>query len=119
MNADEENRLYTIRMRTSTYGSKLTSEYRRYNKEVLDRLSVEILFGHLIAYMGEFDKSINYFETLVDKENIDQTNVQINLKRVYALKGDYDNAYKYYHIARDSETNENSPKVAEIIHSLG
>ncbi|CAF1314337.1 unnamed protein product [Rotaria sp. Silwood1] len=118
--ADEEKRLYTIRMRTSTYGSELTNEYLRYNEKELNQLvSVEILFGRLIADMGEYDKSINYFEQLVDKENIDQTHVCINLGRAYALKGDYDNAYKYYYSAKDLETNENSLKMAEITHHLG
>jgi tetratricopeptide (TPR) repeat protein len=119
MNVDEEKQLWTIRMRTSAYGSELTCEYLRYNERELDRLSVEFLFGRLIADMGEFDKSINYFERLVDKENIDQTNVRINLGRAYTLKGDYDNAYKYYYDARELEANENSSKVAEIINNLG
>ncbi|CAF4483695.1 unnamed protein product, partial [Rotaria sp. Silwood2] len=39
MNVDEENRLYTICMRTSTYGSELASEYLRYNEKVLDQLT--------------------------------------------------------------------------------
>ncbi|CAF2737257.1 unnamed protein product [Rotaria sp. Silwood2] len=86
MTTDEEKHLYTIRMRTSTYGSELTNEYLRYNEKELDRLSVEILFGRLITDMGEY-KSINYFQRLVDKENVDQINVQINLGRAYVLKG--------------------------------
>jgi tetratricopeptide (TPR) repeat protein len=116
---DEEKQTCTIRMRTSSHGSELASEYLRYNETELNELNVELLFGRLITDMGQFDKSINYFERLVDKEHIDQTNVRINLGRAYALKGDYDNAYKYYHAARDLETDESSLKMADIIHKLG
>jgi tetratricopeptide (TPR) repeat protein len=70
--------------------------------------------------MGEFEKSIKYFERLVNKEKIDQTDLRINLGRAYALKGDYDTAKKYYDAAaRDLETNENSLKMAEILNQLG
>ncbi|CAF0791750.1 unnamed protein product [Rotaria sordida] len=119
VNVDEDKKLCTIHMRTSSYGSELTSEYLRYNETELGRLSVEFLFGRLIADMGEFDKSIEYFDRLIDKENIDQSYVRIHLGRAYVLKDDYDNAYKYYYDAKDLETNENSPKMAEIINSLG
>ncbi|CAF1343181.1 unnamed protein product [Rotaria sordida] len=119
VNVNEEKQSCTIHMRTSTYGRELIDEYLRYNETELDRLSVAILFGRLIADMGEFNKSIKYFERLINQENIDQINVRINLGRAYALKGDYDNAYKYYYVARDLETNKNSPKMAEIVNNLG
>ncbi len=117
---DEEQQSCTIHMRTSTYGSELTSKYLLYNETELDRLSVELLFGRLITDMGEFEKSIKYFKRLVDKENIDQIDLRINLGRAYAFKGDYDTAKKYYDAAaRDLETNENSLKMAEILNQLG
>ena len=119
MNVNEAQQSCTIRMRTSPHGSELTSEYLRYNETQLDRLSVEILFGRLIADMGEFEKSVRYFERLVDKQNIDQVHVRVNLGRAYALAGDHKNAKKYYDAARDLETDANSLKMADIIHKLG
>ena len=118
-NFDEDKQLYTVCMRTSTYGSELMREYLRYNESELDHLSVEILFGRLIADMGEFDRSISYFENLLDKESVSQTDVRINLGRGYGLKGDYETAYKYFDNARNCNVHGNLPKMAEIIYHLG
>ncbi|CAF3346187.1 unnamed protein product [Rotaria socialis] len=119
VNFDEVKQLYTIRMRTSTYGNELANEYLRYNQKELDRLSVELLFGHLITGMGEFEKSIEYFKGFIDRDNINPVDFRIHLGWVYALKGDYDTAKKYYYEARDLEANSESIKMAEIINKLG
>ncbi|CAF1255936.1 unnamed protein product [Rotaria magnacalcarata] len=119
VNFDEVKQLYTIQMQTSTYGNDLANEYLRYNQKELDRLNVELLFGQLIADMGEFEKSIEYFKRFIDQDNINPVDIRINLGWVYALKGDYDTAKKYYYAARDLETNSESIKMAEIINKLG
>ncbi|CAF5227464.1 unnamed protein product, partial [Rotaria magnacalcarata] len=84
VNFDEVKQLYTIQMRTSTYGNELANEYLRYNQKELDRLNVELLFGQLIADMGEFEKSIEYFKRFIDQDNINPVDIRINLGWVYA-----------------------------------
>ncbi|CAF5166148.1 unnamed protein product, partial [Rotaria magnacalcarata] len=84
VNFDEVKQLYTIQMQTSTYGNDLANEYLRYNQKELDRLNVELLFGQLIADMGEFEKSIEYFKRFIDQDNINPVDIRINLGWVYA-----------------------------------
>ena len=119
VNFEEKDQLWTIRMRAVTHGRELAKEYIRYNEGELDRLSVELLFGRLMTDMGEFEKSIKYFERLNGRENVNQTDVHINLGRVYALNGSHDTAKKHYDIAKDLEKDENSIKMAEIENQLG
>lgn len=119
VNIDEETQSCIIHMKTSTHGSDLANEYLAYNEKELDHLSVEILFGRLMTNMGEFEKSIKYFERLIDRDNIDQINVRIHWGRAYTFDGDYDNAKKYFSEASNLETNKNSIKMAEIIYNLG
>ena len=94
---DQSSNVVLVKMKAVDEGSTITKEYIEQHHKYMSRGSVVLVFGHLLAEIGEYDKSQNYFERLLknpNNEDISFIYYYLGVNRYY--QGDYESALKYY-----------------------
>ncbi|CAF1577960.1 unnamed protein product, partial [Didymodactylos carnosus] len=79
-------------------GAELAKEYIEYQRKKLADSNIVLMFGHLLADMGEYEKSQKYFENVLRNRPNDEevACVYNNLGRALRLKGEYNRALDNY-----------------------
>ncbi|CAF0931060.1 unnamed protein product [Didymodactylos carnosus] len=93
----EKPDLSRANLRVTSKGADIAREYIKLNRKELEERSVAIMFGSLLCDMGQYDKSMKYFENLFQNpqgENI--SDIEFNLGRAHDFRGEYDKALQLY-----------------------
>ncbi|CAF4510099.1 unnamed protein product [Didymodactylos carnosus] len=93
----EKSHLGHVNLRVTSEGADIAREYIKLNRKELEERSVAIMFGSLLCDMGQYDKSMKYFENLFQNpqgENI--SDIEFNLGRTHHFRGEYDKALQLY-----------------------
>ncbi|CAF1310833.1 unnamed protein product [Didymodactylos carnosus] len=97
---EDKLNLWHIRLKATNEGAQIAQEYIELNKKDIDErtVSVSIMFGRLLADMGHYDKSQNYFEKLLTDSAADEDVASIyhNIGRAQNFKGKYDQALESF-----------------------
>ncbi|CAF4261650.1 unnamed protein product, partial [Didymodactylos carnosus] len=86
-----------VNLRVTSEGADIAREYIKLNRKELEERSVAVIFGSLLCDMGQYDKSMKYFENLFQNhegENI--SDIMFNLGRTHHFRGEYGKALQLY-----------------------
>jgi tetratricopeptide (TPR) repeat protein len=106
INYDCEHYLWRIEMRPSTEIIHLNREYENYICERMIETNAIQLFGILLADMGEYAQSLNYFERLLARmsnDHEDRPNAYFSLARAYRFIGQNHKALAFFRRAEHSQ----------------
>lgn len=95
---DDRQHVWRIRMQTSETDPSLYDRYHKYLDERMKETSVHVLFGILLADMGEYGKTLTYFENLLKRlpdDHEDRPNIYYSMSRAYRFLSDHEAALKY------------------------
>ncbi|CAF1501102.1 unnamed protein product, partial [Didymodactylos carnosus] len=95
---DEDEKLWMMNTTATDKGAELAKEYTEYQKKKVADSNIVLMFGHLLADMGEFEKSQKYFENVLSGSPNDEevACVYNNIARALRLKGEYTRALDNY-----------------------
>jgi len=95
---DSLNHLWLIKTTATNKGVELASDYLDYQKKKIAHSDIILMFGHLLADMGQNVKSEKYFQSILRQRPNDEEIACIyhNMGRVYRLKEEYDRALDSY-----------------------
>ncbi|CAF1015675.1 unnamed protein product [Didymodactylos carnosus] len=113
---NERRNLWTVSLRATNQGTEAAKEWISMNRNEIKATSVAIMFGTLLAEMGEYNKSLKYFENLA--QNPQEENLSLiydNIGHGYRLKRDYDKALCNYQRAYDLSLNAQPSRVQDTM----
>ena len=94
----EQNESYQfIKMNVSNEGDKITKDYIELTQQTKDE-NILIIFGRLICNLGQYDKSLNYFQQLLkdlNDENV-KASIEHNIGRAFSFKKNWKKAKEFY-----------------------
>ncbi|CAF4373665.1 unnamed protein product [Didymodactylos carnosus] len=93
----EKPNVSRVNLRVTSEEADIAREYIKLNRKELEERSVAIMFGSLLCDMGQYDKSMKYFENLFQNpqgENI--SDIEFNLGRIHHFRGEYAQALQLY-----------------------
>ncbi|CAF1118886.1 unnamed protein product, partial [Didymodactylos carnosus] len=93
----EKPDLSRVKLRVTSEGADIAREYIKLNRKELEQRSVAVMFDSLLCDMGQYDKSMKYFENLLQNhkdENI--SDIEFNLGRAHGFRGEYDKELQLY-----------------------
>ncbi len=96
---DCEHYLWRIQMRPTTEIIHLNRQYEHYIRERLIETNAIQLFGILLADMGEYAQSLNYFQRLLTHmphDHEDRSNAYFSLARAYRFIGQHHKALIFF-----------------------
>jgi Tfp pilus assembly protein PilF len=105
--SNDRSKIFVFKMKASDKGSEIAREYIEYQKQCVNQSEPSLMFGYLLANMGQYEKSKQYFEQILQKSPNDEKTACIysNLARIYRLNGQYTRAIEYYQLAYSMHTN--------------
>ncbi|CAF1488082.1 unnamed protein product [Adineta ricciae] len=120
---------WIIQLRATDRGADLANKYIADSNRELGLSSADTLFGKLLMDMGNADKAIDYFQSMLNSSSGEQTDVstiQSRTKRSIAMnnighawyyKGDYQRALHWFDSALD--TQQQDPKlISQIANTI-
>ncbi|CAF1273770.1 unnamed protein product [Didymodactylos carnosus] len=122
---EDKLNLWHIRLKATNEGAQIAQEYIELNKKDIDErtVSVSIMFGRLLADMGHYDKSQNYFEKLLtDSADEDVASIYHNIGRAQNFKGKYDQALESFVTSLSMKRSflpSNHPSIADTLNNIG
>ncbi|CAF4699734.1 unnamed protein product [Rotaria sp. Silwood1] len=115
----EQESLKIIKMNLSNEGKKIMKDFIELMQKDTDELHVSIVFGRLMCNLGQYNKSIKYFQHLFNDSNEeDQAWIEFNIGRAFDLKGQWDKARKYYDRAYDRMMKKKPTRIKDSAHVL-
>ena len=119
----EEEEVKVIRMTASNEGQSIMKNYIKTIRSVAKDMSVGIMFGRLMCDMGQYDKSLKYFEKLMANPNDEDVAwIEHNIGRALDFKGEWKTARQYYDRAYQRMMNVDPPRIkdsAYVLTSIG
>lgn len=103
INYEAEHYLWHLQMRLSADTLLLSRNYERYIHERASETNVDILYGILLADMGEYNQSFNYFERLLDtlsEDHEQRANAIYSLARAHRFLGEHEKALTFFRRAQ-------------------
>ena len=88
----------------------------------MKEIHVDVLFGILLTEMGEYSKTLAYFERLLTKMSSDpqnQSNIYYSMARVYRFQDDYALALDYFRRAEALQNQQLPKSNFDLAHSNG
>ncbi|CAF4481319.1 unnamed protein product [Rotaria sp. Silwood2] len=86
-----------VKMTAVDEGSELAKEYIEEHRKLMSHGSIVILFGYLLAEIGEYDKCQQYFDCLLKNPNREDLSfIYYYLGVVKYYQGNYESALNYY-----------------------
>ncbi|CAF0938502.1 unnamed protein product [Didymodactylos carnosus] len=113
--------LWIICMTSTNEGEKVVEEHKKLIEEELAQTNVHIMFGQLLADMGEFEKSLKYFQTLLQKKDYsrkEEANIYYNIGRAYCCQDNYLSAEENYYRAYEMQMKAKPPRTRDAARSL-
>jgi Tfp pilus assembly protein PilF len=93
---EEDGSIQVINMTVSKTGDNITKEYLSLIQKETQEISVAIVFGRLMCELGEYDKSLQYFEELLqDPNGEDIAWIEFNVGRTLHYQGKWAEARQY------------------------
>jgi tetratricopeptide (TPR) repeat protein len=112
-----------IKMSATKDGDTITKHYIEETHRETEEKSVGIVFGRLMCNLGEYDKSLKYFEQLLkDPNGEDVAWIEFNIGRALRLKGEWDAALVYYDRVYDRMIKAEPTRVkdsANVLNDIG
>ncbi|CAF4838030.1 unnamed protein product, partial [Rotaria sp. Silwood2] len=105
---DFQLNLWLIKLRASNKGTKIAKEYIELNRKE-EETSIELIFGKLLADMGQYDQALKYFQNLLLDDHTKKDDIAtINnlIGTIYYDKGDFKQALQYYEQAYNFMMND-------------
>ncbi|CAF2810913.1 unnamed protein product [Rotaria sp. Silwood2] len=116
---EEKESLQIIKMNLSSKGQKITKDFIESAHKEAEELSVSIVFGRLLCDLGEYNKSQNYFQQLLNNSNNeDRAWIEFNIGRALDLKGEWNQAREYFDRAYDRMMKSKPPRIKDSAHVL-
>ncbi|CAF2687860.1 unnamed protein product [Rotaria sp. Silwood2] len=92
---DFQLNLWLIKLRASNKGTKIAKEYIELNRKEEEETSIELIFGKLLADMGQYDQALKYFQNLLldaHTKKDDIATIYNLIGTIYYDKGDFKQA---------------------------
>ncbi|CAF1357834.1 unnamed protein product [Didymodactylos carnosus] len=101
-------------------GAELAMGYIEFQKKRMAESNIVLMFGHLLADMGEYGKSQEYFERVLQKNPNDEevACIYYNIGRIHRLKGEYEHALLYYERAYQRHITAKPPRLVSAAKTL-
>jgi tetratricopeptide (TPR) repeat protein len=117
------NKQYIVQIKTTREGQEVAKSYIDEIQAEIEYESPRIMIGILLKRIGKYDKSLEYFEQLLEnpgEEKIAHIHNRIGI--ALRLQHKYDSALEHYNIAYDLTSKSNPPErvyLAFIRHDQG
>ncbi|CAF2612950.1 unnamed protein product [Rotaria sp. Silwood2] len=101
--------LWLIKLRASNKGTNIAKEFVEFNRKEEEETSIELIFGRLLADMGQYDQALKYFQNLLiddHTKNDDIAKINNLIGTIYYDKGDFKQALQYYELAYNLMMND-------------
>ncbi|CAF1598761.1 unnamed protein product [Rotaria magnacalcarata] len=99
---DLSSNVILVKMTAVDEGTKITNEYIEEHRRFMSRGSVVILFGYLLADIGQYEKAQHYFDCLLENPNGEDVSfIHYHLGVIKYYQGDYEAALNYYQKSYD------------------
>jgi tetratricopeptide (TPR) repeat protein len=101
---DEENRVWCIRMSSSSEVDILDNDYNLYVHQRLAHTNAAMLYGNLlVGALGDYKEAVVYFQRLLrvlPKNDENRPNIYYELGRVYSFMGKHEQSIEYFRAAQ-------------------
>ncbi|CAF2782041.1 unnamed protein product [Rotaria sp. Silwood2] len=115
----EQESLQIIKMNLSNEGQKIAKDFIKLTQKDTEELSISIIFGRLLCNLGQYDKSLKYFQQLFNDSNDEERAwIEFNIGRAFDFKGEWNEARKYYDRAYDRMMKKKPARTKESAHVL-
>ncbi|CAF3681003.1 unnamed protein product [Rotaria sp. Silwood1] len=121
MNANSNmNKILVFKMKATDKGSEIAKEYIEYQKKRISQSDITLMFGCLLADMGQYKKSSQHFERILYERPNDEKIACIysSLARTCRLDGQYERSIYYYKQAYDMHTRIQPPRLISAARAL-
>ena len=125
INYDDQHHVWIIQLQSSTKVLPTYRNYGEYIETLMKETSVDILFGILLTAMGEYTKTLDYFERLLTRmsdDHKDRANVYYSMSRAHRFQGEYETALELLHKAERlqyAKSSESNFDFARILAGIG
>ena len=108
-----------VRMIACNEEQMLIKDYLDETSRETEQTSAAIVFGRLMCSLGQYDKSLQYFQQLLnDFTKEDLAWIEFNIGRVWYFKGDLKQARYYYDRSYDRMMQTDPPRIKDSAHVL-
>ncbi|CAF2687844.1 unnamed protein product [Rotaria sp. Silwood2] len=113
--------LWIIKLRATDNGIKIAKEYIELNRKEEEETSIELMFGKLLADMGQYDQALKYFQNLLldsytNKNDIPNINNLIGT--IFYDKENFEHALQYYDLAYNLMINDKPARIKDSVKPL-
>ncbi|CAF3577351.1 unnamed protein product [Rotaria sp. Silwood1] len=118
---DFQLNLWLIKLRASNKGTKIAKEYIELNRKEEEETSIELIFGKLLADMGQYDQALKYFQNLLLDDHTEKDDIAtINnlIGTIYYHKDDFKQALQYYELAYNLMMNNKPIRMKDSVKPL-
>ena len=120
---DESLNKLVVTMKATDQGSILAQEHIKEHRRQIDTTSVILVYGRLLTEIGQYDKSQQYYERLLEKPNEEDLSfIYYYLGAIHYHKGQYEKAIQYYESSYDTLINTALPREgtsAYVLNDIG
>ena len=119
-----EGSLCIINMVASTAGQNVVHDYIEITRRETEEKTVSIMFGRLMCDMGQYQKSLKYFEQLLmsGSDTEDLAMIELNIGRALYHKGEWKSARDHFDRAYKQMMDTKPPRIKEsayVLNSIG
>ncbi|CAF4956822.1 unnamed protein product [Rotaria sp. Silwood1] len=116
---EQNGSIQLINMNVSNEGQIITKDYIELTQKETEEKSFSIVFGRLMCNLGYYDKSLKYFQQLLnDPNDEDLAWIEYNIGRALHFKGEWKETREYYDRAYDRMMMSNPPRIKDSAHVL-
>ncbi|CAF1314681.1 unnamed protein product [Rotaria sordida] len=116
---EENTSLYIIKMNLSNQGQQITKNFIELIEKATEEMSISIILGRLLCDSGKYDKSLKYFQQLLnDSNDKDRAWIEFSIGRVHHIKDELNEAREYYDRAYDCMMKNKPARVKDSAHVL-
>ncbi|CAF1486384.1 unnamed protein product, partial [Rotaria sordida] len=120
---EQNESIQLINMNVSNEGQIITKDYIELTQKETEEKSVSIVFGRLMCNLGYYDKSLKYFQQLLnDPNDEDLAWIEYSIGRALHFKGELQEAREYYNRAYDRMMMNNPARIkgsAPVLNNIG
>ena len=116
---EKEEDVQLIRLNATNEAEAITKHYIEETERETGEKSVAIILGKLMCDLGQYDKSLKYFQQLLNEPNDeDLAWIEYNIGRVLYFKGEWNIAREYYESAYKRMINANPSRIKDSASPL-
>ena len=96
-NIEHDGHMWTVKLKAVNDGQSILKKYIDDTHRQIENLSIPIIFGKLLCDMGEWNKSQQYFERLMNNSSDeDMAWIEHSIGEAHKWKGEWTEARQYY-----------------------